>query len=145
MKFYHRKTMEVKFSVSGPAIGGAKPESIWSKRSTEKVFYNVGISSFSTKSYYGTGGDQMTKYMKLFQWPKNVAFGIHRKVFNGHFKPTKQIKSTPWANCVKRVVKVIENPKYSNLISKKYSCWYDNRLWWLLKPFVIIILFTAVK
>jgi hypothetical protein len=51
------KTMEVKFTVSGPAIGGAK--SVFDPNDLEKkAFYNVGTKRYLIiKSYYGTGGD----------------------------------------------------------------------------------------
>jgi glutamate dehydrogenase/leucine dehydrogenase len=41
------KTMEVKFSVSGPAIGGAKSGINFDpKRSEKKKFYNVGTKRY---------------------------------------------------------------------------------------------------
>jgi glutamate dehydrogenase/leucine dehydrogenase len=49
--------MEVKFSVSGPAIGGAKSGINFDPNDPrKKVFYNAGKSSISfIESYYGTG------------------------------------------------------------------------------------------
>jgi glutamate dehydrogenase/leucine dehydrogenase len=51
--------MEVKFTVSGPAIGGAKSGINFDPNDPrKKAFYNVGTKRYSIiKSYYGTGGD----------------------------------------------------------------------------------------
>jgi glutamate dehydrogenase/leucine dehydrogenase len=51
--------MEVKFTVSGPAIGGAKSGINFDPNDPrKKAFYNVGTKvSPLLKSYYGTGGD----------------------------------------------------------------------------------------
>jgi hypothetical protein len=50
--------MEVKFTVSGPAIGGAKSELISILILEKRRFTTLVQSSISIiKSYYGTGGD----------------------------------------------------------------------------------------
>jgi glutamate dehydrogenase/leucine dehydrogenase len=53
------KTMEVKFTVSGPAIGGAKSELILILMILEKRRFTTLVQSGISiiKSYYGTGGD----------------------------------------------------------------------------------------
>ena len=75
------KTMEIKFSVSGPDIGGAKsginfdPNDPRKKEVLERWFKAVAPL---LKNYYGTGGD-MTKLMRLFRLRKSMASGIRRK------------------------------------------------------------------
>jgi hypothetical protein len=51
--------MEVKFTVSGPAIGGAKSELISILMILEKRRFTTLVQSGISiiKSYYGTGGD----------------------------------------------------------------------------------------
>jgi hypothetical protein len=42
------------------------------------------------KSYYGTGGDlNVDEIHEVIPWQKNVVYGIRKKAFNGHFKPTE--------------------------------------------------------
>jgi glutamate dehydrogenase/leucine dehydrogenase len=40
------KTMEVKFSVSGPAIGGAKSGINFDQNDQEKIVYNAGTKQY---------------------------------------------------------------------------------------------------
>jgi glutamate dehydrogenase/leucine dehydrogenase len=53
------KTMEVKFSVSGPAIGGAKSGINFDPNDQEKKCFTTLVQSSISfiESYYGTGGD----------------------------------------------------------------------------------------
>jgi hypothetical protein len=49
-----------------------------------------------------------------------VEFGTRRRCFNGHFKPTAD-KIKPNRTIASRVVKVIENPKFSPDVARKYT------------------------
>ena len=120
------KTMEVKFSVSGPAIGGAKsginfdPSDSRKKGVLQRWFKAV---SPLLKSYYGTGGDlNVDEIHEVI--PMTEECGIwhpQEGVFNGHFKPTEADKINRIGQLRQGVVKVIENPKYSPDILRKYT------------------------
>jgi glutamate dehydrogenase/leucine dehydrogenase len=120
------KTMEVKFSVSGPAIGGAKSGINFDpndprKRGVLQRWYKV-VSPL-LKSYYGTGGDlNVDEIHEVI--PMTEECGVwhpQEGVFNGHFKPTEADKINRIGQLRQGVVKVIENPKFSPDISKKYT------------------------
>jgi len=120
------KTMEVKFSVSGPAIGGAKSGINFDpndprKKGVLQRWYKV-VSPL-LKSYYGTGGDlNVDEIHEVI--PMTEECGVwhpQEGVFNGHFKPTEADKINRIGQLRQGVVKVIENTKYSPDISKKYT------------------------
>ena len=75
------KTMEVKFTVAGPAIGGAKsginfdPKDPRKKGVLERWYKAV---TPLLKHYYGTGGDLNVDEIHLL---KIVEYGIPKKVF----------------------------------------------------------------
>jgi hypothetical protein len=48
-------------------------------------------------------------------------YGIRKKDFNGHFKPTEADKINRIGQLRQGVVKVIENPKFSPDVSRKYT------------------------
>ena len=120
------KTMEVKFTVSGPAIGGAKsginfdPNDPRKKGVLERWYAAV---SPLLKSYYGTGGDlNVDEIHEVI--PITEASGVwhpQEGVFEGHFKPTDADKINRIGQLRHGVIKVIENPKYSPDVSKKYT------------------------
>lgn len=120
------KTMEVKFSVSGPAIGGAKsginfdPNDPRKKGVLQRWYKAV---SPLLKSYYGTGGDlNVDEIHEVI--PMTEECGVwhpQEGVFNGHFKPTEADKINRIGQLRQGVVKVIENPKYSPDVTKKYT------------------------
>ena len=120
------KTMEVKFSVSGPAIGGAKsginfdPNDSRKRGVLERWFKAV---SPLLKSYYGTGGDlNIDEIHEVI--PITEECGVwhpQEGVFNGHFKPTEADKINRIGQLRQGVVKVIENPRYSPDVQKKYT------------------------
>ena len=91
------KTMEVKFTVSGPAIGGAKSGINFDPNDPRK--YGVLERWFKAvapilKSYYGTGGDlNVDEIHEVI--PMTSALGVlhpQEGVFNAHFNPTSQEK-----------------------------------------------------
>jgi len=92
------KTMEVKFTVSGPAIGGAKSGINFDPNDPRK--YGVLERWFKAvapilKSYYGTGGDlNVDEIHEVI--PMTSALGVlhpQEGVFNAHFNPTSQEKN----------------------------------------------------
>ncbi|MFD1063797.1 Glu/Leu/Phe/Val dehydrogenase dimerization domain-containing protein [Winogradskyella litorisediminis] len=120
------KTMEVKFTVSGPAIGGAKsginfnPNDPRKKGVLERWYAAV---SPLLKSYYGTGGDlNVDEIHEVI--PITEDSGVwhpQEGVFEGHFKPTAADKINRIGQLRHGVIKVIENPQYSPDVSKKYT------------------------
>ncbi|WP_299399451.1 Glu/Leu/Phe/Val dehydrogenase dimerization domain-containing protein [uncultured Gelidibacter sp.] len=120
------KTMEVKFTVSGPAIGGAKsginfdPQDPRKKGVLERWYKAV---SPLLKSYYGTGGDlNVDEIHEVI--PMTEETGVwhpQEGVFEGHFKPTQADKINRIGQLRHGVIKVIENPKYSPDVSRKYT------------------------
>lgn len=120
------KTMEVKFSVSGPAIGGAKSGINFDPNDPRKSgvlqrWYKA-VSPL-LKSYYGTGGDlNVDEIHEVI--PMTEECGVwhpQEGVFNGHFKPTEADKINRIGQLRQGVIKVIENPNFSPDVSKKYT------------------------
>ena len=92
------KTMEVKFTVAGPAIGGAKSGINFDpndprKKGVLKRWY-AAIKPL-LKNYYGTGGDlNVDEIHEVI--PITSELGIEHPqegVFNGHFKPNDTEKA----------------------------------------------------
>ena len=120
------KTMEVKFTVSGPAIGGAKsginfdPHDPRKKGVLERWYKAV---SPLLKSYYGTGGDlnvdEIHEVIPITE--ESGVWHPQEGVFEGHFKPTSADKINRIGQLRHGVIKVIENPNYSPDVSKKYT------------------------
>jgi len=120
------KTMEVKFTVSGPAIGGAKsginfdPNDPRKKGVLQRWYKAV---SPLLKSYYGTGGDlNVDEIHEVI--PITEECGVwhpQEGVFNGHFKPTEADKINRIGQLRQGVIKVIENSKFSPDVNRKYT------------------------
>lgn len=120
------KTMEIKFTVSGPGIGGAKsginfdPKDPRKKGVLERWYAAV---SPLLKSYYGTGGDlNVDETHEVI--PITEESGVwhpQEGVFNGHFKPTEADKINRIGQLRQGVIKVIETPIYSPNVSRKYT------------------------
>jgi len=120
------KTMEVKFTVSGPAIGGAKsginfdPNDPRKRAVLERWFKAV---TPLLKHYYGTGGDFNVDADKDVI-PITEDCGVwhpQEGIFNGHFKPTEADKINRIGQLRLGVIKVIENKEFSPDISRKYT------------------------
>lgn len=119
------KTMEVKFTVAGPAIGGAKsginfdPKDPRKKEVLKRWFSAV---SPMLKSYYGTGGDlNVDEIHEVI--PITEEYGVwhpQEGVFNGHFKPNDSQKINRIGQLQRGVSKIIENAIYSPDLSKNY-------------------------
>ncbi len=120
------KTMEVKFSVSGPAIGGAKsginfdPQDPRKKGVLQRWYKAV---SPLLKSYYGTGGDlNVDEIHEVIPFTEECGVWHPQEgVFNGHFKPTEADKINRIGQLRQGVVKVIENTKFSPDVLRKYT------------------------
>ena len=120
------KTMEVKFTVSGPKIGGAKsginfdPNDPRKKGVLERWYAAV---SPLLKSYYGTGGDlnvdEIHEVIPITE--ESGVWHPQEGVFEGHFKPTQADKINRIGQLRQGVIKVIENPKYSPDVLRKYT------------------------
>ena len=120
------KTMEVKFTVSGPAIGGAKSGINFNpadprKRGVLERWYKA-VSPL-LKNYYGTGGDlNVDEIHEVIPMTEDVGVWHPQEgVFNGHFKPTEADKINRIGQLRHGVIKVIESEKFSPNISSKYT------------------------
>ncbi|WP_026776831.1 Glu/Leu/Phe/Val dehydrogenase dimerization domain-containing protein [Polaribacter sp. Hel_I_88] len=120
------KTMEVKFTVSGPAIGGAKSGINFDpndprKRGVLERWYKAVTPLL--KHYYGTGGDLNVDADKDVI-PITEDCGVwhpQEGIFNGHFKPTEADKINRIGQLRLGVIKVIEDEHFSPDISRKYT------------------------
>ena len=120
------KTMEIKFTVSGPAIGGAKsginfdPKDPRKKGVLERWYKAV---SPLLKSYYGTGGDlnvdEIHEVIPITE--ESGVWHPQEGVFAGHFKPTEADKINRIGQLRHGVMKVIDNVNYSPDVLKKYT------------------------
>lgn len=120
------KTMEVKFTVSGPGIGGAKSGINFDpddprKKGVLKRWYKA-VSPL-LKSYYGTGGDlNVDEIHEVI--PITEECGVwhpQEGVFNGHFQPTEADKINRIGQLRQGVIKVLENTMFSPDVNKKYT------------------------
>lgn len=120
------KTMEVKFTVSGPSIGGAKsginfdPSDPRKKGVLERWYKAV---SPLLKSYYGTGGDlNVDEIHEVI--PITEECGVwhpQEGVFSGHFQPSEADKINRIGQLRNGVIKVLENADYSPNIHRKFT------------------------
>ncbi len=120
------KTMEVKFSVAGPAIGGAKsginfdPNDPRKEEVLKRWFKAVAPL---LKNYYGTGGDlNVDEIHQVIPMTEDCGIWHPQEgVFNGHFKASEGEKINRIGQLRNGVIKVIESEKYSPDLSKKYT------------------------
>jgi glutamate dehydrogenase/leucine dehydrogenase len=120
------KTMEVKFTVSGPAIGGAKSGINFDPNDPRKVgvlqrWYAAVMPML--KYYYGTGGDlNVDEIHEVIPITEDVGIWHPQEgVFTGHYKPTEAQKVNRIGQLRQGVVKIIEDEAYTPLLSKKYT------------------------
>ena len=119
------KTMEVKFTVSGPAIGGAKsginfdPNDPRKKGVLERWYKAV---TPLLKHYYGTGGDlNVDEIHEVIPMTEDCGVWHPQEgVFNGHFQPREAQKINRIGQLRYGVIKVIEDEKFSPSIANKY-------------------------
>ena len=119
------KTMEIKFSVSGPQIGGAKsginfdPNDL-RKEGVLKRWYHAVYPLL--KNYYGTGGDlNVDEIHEVI--PITEDFGLwhpQEGIVNGHYNPRKPTKIHMLGRLRQGVSKVLEHAEYVPDSPKKY-------------------------
>lgn len=120
------KTMEVKFTVAGPPIGGAKsginfnPADPRKKGVLERWYKAI---TPILKNYYGTGGDlNVDEIHEVI--PITESCGVwhpQEGVLSGHYNPTEPQKIKKIGQLRNGVIKVIENPNYSPEVKRKYT------------------------
>ncbi|WP_218511590.1 Glu/Leu/Phe/Val dehydrogenase dimerization domain-containing protein [Variovorax sp. dw_308] len=119
------KTMEVKFSVSGPAIGGAKSGIDFDPADPRKVgvlqrWYKAVTPLL--KTYYGTGGDlNVDEVHEVI--PITESYGLwhpQEGVVNGHYQPTDSERIQKVGQLRMGVAKVVEDPRYTPISGRKY-------------------------
>ena len=120
------KTMEVKFTVSGPAIGGAKSGINFDPNDSRKEevlrrWYKAVTPLL--KHYYGTGGDlNVDEIHEVIPMTEDCGVWHPQEgVFNGHFKPTEAEKINRIGQLRFGVIKVIEDANFSPDLSRKFT------------------------
>ena len=119
------KTMEVKFTVSGPPIGGAKSGINFDPNDPRKAdvlkrWYQAVTPLL--KHYYGTGGDlNVDEIHEVIPMTEDCGVWHPQEgVFNGHFQPREAQKINRIGQLRQGVLKVIENDSYSPAVARKY-------------------------
>jgi glutamate dehydrogenase/leucine dehydrogenase len=119
------KTMEVKFTVAGPAIGGAKSGINFDPKDPRKEGvlkrWFAAVSPL-LKNYYGTGGDlNVDEIHEVI--PITESCGVwhpQEGVFNGHFQPKEAQKMNRIGQLQRGVLKVIEDETLSPDVTRKF-------------------------
>ncbi|SFB79215.1 Glutamate dehydrogenase/leucine dehydrogenase [Flexibacter flexilis DSM 6793] len=111
------KTMEIKFTVSGPAIGGAKSGIDFDPQDPRKPqVLNRWYKAVSPllRNYYGTGGDlNVDEIHEVI--PITEQYGLwhpQEGIVNGHYNPSKPQKIRKVGQLRQGVSKVIEDANY---------------------------------
>lgn len=118
------KTMEVKFTVAGPPIGGAKSGINFNPKDPRKEGvlrrWYAAVTPL-LKHYYGTGGDlNVDEIHEVI--PITESCGVwhpQEGVFNGHFQPREAQKINRIGQLRFGVLKAIEDAKYSPSVERK--------------------------
>lgn len=114
------KTMEIKFTISGPEIGGAKsgidfdPRDSRRKEVLERWYKAV---TPILKNYYGTGGDMNVDEISDVI-PITESFGLwhpQEGIVKGHYNPTDRDKINKIGQLRAGVSKIIEDPNFTPL------------------------------
>ena len=120
------KTMEVKFTVSGPAIGGAKSGINFDPADPRKEgvlerWYKAVMPLL--KNYYGTGGDlNVDEIHEVI--PITESYGLwhpQEGIVNGHFQANEPQKIRKIGQLRQGVSKVLEDPNFTPNGAKKYT------------------------
>jgi len=120
------KTMEVKFTVSGPAIGGAKSGINFDPADPRKAgvlerWYKAVMPLL--KNYYGTGGDlNVDEIHEVI--PITESYGLwhpQEGIVNGHLHANEPQKIRKIGQLRQGVSKVLEDPKFTPNGPKKYT------------------------
>lgn len=119
------KTMEIKFAVSGPHIGGAKSGINFDPADPRKNevlnrWYKAVMPLL--KSYYGTGGDLNVCEIKDVI-PNTEEYGLwhpQEGIVNGHFHPTEELRIQKICQLRGGVTMPVVNPAYTPDPARKY-------------------------
>jgi glutamate dehydrogenase/leucine dehydrogenase len=141
------KIMEIKFTVSGPEIGGAKTGINFNPRDPRRRevlerWYKVAAPIL--KNYYGTGGDMNVDEIEDVI-PITEDYGIwhpQEGIVNGHYRPTEKEKIRKIGQLRVGVSKIIEDPDFTPSRPRKItisdmitgygvaaSIWHYYKLW----------------
>jgi glutamate dehydrogenase/leucine dehydrogenase len=120
------KTMEIKFTVSGPPIGGAKSGINFDPTDPRKegVLHRWYAAVMPLlKYYYGTGGDlNVDEIHEVIPHTEDVGIWHPQEgVFSGHYKPTEPQKVNRIGQLRQGVIKLIEDSNYTPSLTKKYT------------------------
>jgi glutamate dehydrogenase/leucine dehydrogenase len=120
------KTMEVKFTVSGPPIGGAKSGINFDPLDPRKAgvlhrWYQAVMPLL--KYYYGTGGDlNVDEIHEVIPHTEDVGIWHPQEgVFTGHYKPSEPQKVNRIGQLRQGVIKVIEDEIFTPSLFRKYT------------------------
>jgi glutamate dehydrogenase/leucine dehydrogenase len=119
------KTMEVKFTVAGPPIGGAKSGINFDPKDPRKEGvlrrWYAAVTPL-LKHYYGTGGDlNVDEIHEVIPITEDCGIWHPQEgVFNGHFQPREAQKINRIGQLRQGVLKVIEDKSYSPDVNRKY-------------------------
>lgn len=119
------KTMEVKFTVAGPPIGGAKSGINFDPNDPRKEGvlrrWYAAVTPL-LKYYYGTGGDlNVDEIHEVIPITEDCGVWHPQEgVFNGHFQPKDAQKIRRIGQLRQGVLKVIEDVRYTPDITRKY-------------------------
>jgi glutamate dehydrogenase/leucine dehydrogenase len=112
------KTMEIKFSVSGPAIGGAKSGINFDPEDPRKTdvlrrWYRAVLPLL--KNYYGTGGDlNVDEIHEVIPITEDLGLWHPQEgVVAGHFTPRQNEKIQKVGNLRVGVSKLVEDPRFT--------------------------------
>ena len=119
------KTMEVKFTVAGPPIGGAKSGINFDPKDPRKEGVLKRWYAAVTpllKHYYGTGGDlNVDEIHEVIPMTEDCGIWHPQEgVFNGHFQPKEAQKINRIGQLRNGVLKVIEDEQFSPNVAKKF-------------------------
>ena len=119
------KTMEIKFTVSGPPIGGAKSGINFDpndprKKEVLKRWYAAVTPLL--KHYYGTGGDlNVDEINEVIPITEDCGVWHPQEgVFNGHYQPRESQKINRIGQLRQGVLKTIESENYTPDIERKF-------------------------
>ncbi|MEX1192084.1 MAG: Glu/Leu/Phe/Val dehydrogenase dimerization domain-containing protein [Brumimicrobium sp.] len=119
------KTMEIKFTVAGPPIGGAKSGINFDPKDPRKEGvlrrWYAAVTPL-LKHYYGTGGDlNVDEIHEVIPITEDCGVWHPQEgVFNGHFQPREAQKIHRIGQLRYGVLKVIEDKKYSPSMERKF-------------------------
>ena len=119
------KTMEVKFSVAGPPIGGAKSGINFDPKDPRKEGvlkrWYAAVAPL-LKNYYGTGGDlNVDEIHEVIPITEDCGIWHPQEgVLNGHFQPKEGQKINRIGQLRSGVLQVIEDTKFTPDVDRKY-------------------------